>query len=99
MTLQWIFVLRWIRTVLCALVSLLVIAIGFGEPEGAFAADPPAAKQGARKSAATLVLKPKKHNFGRSIIGLASPAKTVNVTNNSKAPPITFSSTVAQPPL
>jgi len=89
---------RSIRPAVCALVSLLVVATGLEEPDTAFAADPPAAKPGAKNSNATLELKPKKHNFGKFIVSLTSPAKTVNVTNNSTATAITFSSILAEPP-
>ena len=54
--LQWTFVLGWIRTAVCALVSLLAVAAGPGESDTAFAADPPAATPGAKRSAATLVI-------------------------------------------
>ena len=96
--LQWTFVLGWIRTAVCALVSLLAVAAGPGESDTAFAADPPAATPGAKRSAATLVIKPKKLDFGRRIVGLTSPAKIVNVSNNSGATAIAVSSIVAQPP-
>ena len=53
--LQWTFVLGWIRTAVCALVSLLAAA-GPGESDTAFAADLSAATPGAKRSAATLVI-------------------------------------------
>ena len=92
------------RAAVWMLVALVTAAIGLVAYDFAIAADLPTApdakkSQGHRKGeAATLKIKPDKHNFGKVIVPLMSAPLTVKVNNDSKSASVEFTSIVAAPP-